>query len=77
MPLSEGGLQRLCPSGVSYLRYQGRDLVQKVAPAPELVRQAHVPDVSGSIDALAGVRVPVGLDQPGLLPLTKGRRYDP
>ena len=76
-PLSQGSLQRLYPSGVSHLRYQGRDLVQKVAPTSELVRQVRVPDVRGRIDPVAGVWVPVGLDQPGLLPLAQSRWSDP
>lgn len=76
-PLFEGSLQRLYPSGVSHLCYQGRDLVQKVAPAPELVCQMGLPNICSGVDAVAGLRVSPGLEQSGLLPLTQSRWSDP
>lgn len=47
-PLPEGRFQWGNPPGAPHLRYEGRDLAQQVARAPQLVGQVRVPDVRGA-----------------------------
>lgn len=76
LPVVQGTGQGVGAAGGADLLHHGRDVVQRIAAAPEEVRELGVPDVTGPEEAVSGAGVPCGRDDAGVLPVPQGCRGD-
>lgn len=76
MPALQRLGQRLGAARAADLADHGGDVVERVAAAPQQVREFGVADVGGAVAAVAGGAVAFGGEDPGLLPVAQGRRGD-